>query len=82
MGSGICVGPLISAEPRLVQCSVRDVGSGTFAGGFSKCLTQPSSLQGMRCQPGVFVRVLNMCRNKPISVQGPRFGLRSICSGI
>ena len=45
-------GCLTRAGSRLVQCSDRAVGAAAFAGGFSKCLTQPRPVQGMRCWLG------------------------------
>ena len=40
------------AGPRLVQRSARGVGTGAFAGVFSKCYPQPRPVQGRRCWLG------------------------------
>ena len=47
--SGVCVNGLTRTGPRLVQCSDQGVGIGVFDSGFSNYMTQPRSVQGMRC---------------------------------
>ena len=81
MGSGLCVGRLRRAEPRFVQCSDREVGSGVFAAALLKGRNNRSSVQGPRCWLRLLIRVLNKDRTEASSVQRPRCRLRSVCWG-
>ena len=47
-GQEYVLGDLTRAEPRLVQCSDWDAGSGVFVGDFNKHRTQPDSVQCVR----------------------------------
>ena len=77
------LGALPRARPRLVERRDRAVGSGVGAGGLLKgqdldWFSAGTDRRGQACLSGG----LNKGEIQPMSVQGPRCGLRNICWGI